>query len=176
MIRQQQGGALVITLIATAVLLVGAVSLLRSSGTASAIAANTAMKQAAAEAGDTGLQAGAVALAGIANLEANVLGSYYATQQATDSSGLLTVDWTSIATTQVGNYKVQYLIDRLCDAPLPVTSVSSQCSVAPSTTDSTSHNVGAPQYTPNPPVYYRITARVTGPKSTESYVQAVVSR
>jgi type IV pilus assembly protein PilX len=174
--KRAHGGALIITLIAMAILLIGAVSLMRSANTASAIAANTAMKQAAAEAGDTGLQAAAVALAGIANLEANVAGVYYATQQAADANGLLTADWSTVAATQAGNYQVKYLIDRLCDAPLPVTSTSTQCSIAPTAGDSTSHKVGAPLYVPKAPVYYRITARVTGPKSTESYVQAVVSK
>jgi type IV pilus assembly protein PilX len=174
--KREKGGALIITLIAMAVLLIGAVSLLRSSNTASAIAANAAMKQAAAEAADTGLQSGAVVLAGISNLEAHIAGSYFATQQATDANGLLTADWTTVATHQAGNYQVQYLIDRLCDAPLPVANTSAQCSISPSVSDSTSHRVGAPVYTPKAPVYYRITARVVGPKSTESYVQAVLSK
>jgi len=173
---RERGGSLIITLIAMTVLLIGAASLLRSTNIASAIAANAAMKQAAAEAGDTGLQAGAVTLAAIANLEANVAGVYYATQQAADANGLLTADWSTVAATQAGNYQVKYLIDRLCDGPLPVGSTSTQCSIAPSVGDSTSHKVGAPLYIPKAPVYYRITARVAGPKSTESYVQAVVSK
>jgi type IV pilus assembly protein PilX len=173
---RQRGGALILTLIATAVLLIGAVSLLRSAGTASVIASNTAIKQAAAEAGDTGLQAATVALAAVTNLDANVAGVYYATQQTVDANGLLTLDWSTVAARQVGNFQVKYVIDRLCDAPLPVTDTSSQCSTAPSVGDSTSHKVGAPLYVPKPPVYYRFTARVTGPKSTESYVQAVVSK
>jgi Tfp pilus assembly protein PilX len=174
--RRQRGGALMVTLIALGVLLIAAVSLLRSTSTASAIAANTASKQAAAEAADVGLQAANVRLTALTNTDSNVTGAYYATQQAVDSSGLLAVDWSSVPYVQVGNFKVQYLIDRLCDAPLPVTDTAAQCSIAPTASESTSHRVGAPLYIPKAPVYYRVTTRTVGPKSSESYVQAVVSK
>ncbi len=174
--QHQRGGALMITLIALAVLLVAAVSVLRSTGTASAIAANTASKQAAAEAADTALQAAAVRLSALTAIDTDISGAYYATQQAVDSNGLLTVSWTGVPETVVGNFKVQYLIDRLCDAPLPVTDAAVQCSTAPAASESTSFRVGAPLYVPKTPVFYRMTARVVGPKSSESFIQAVVSK
>jgi Tfp pilus assembly protein PilX len=173
---RQRGGALMVTLIALGVLLIAAVSLLRSTSTASAIASNSASKQAAAEAADVGLQAANLRLTALSAIDTNVTGAYYATQQAVDANGIIAVDWTSVPITQVGNFKVQYLIDRLCDAPLPVTDNTAHCSVAPAASEATSHRVGAPLYVPKAPVYYRVTARVVGPKSSESYVQAVVSK
>jgi len=76
----------------------------------------------------------------------------------------------------VGAFQVQYLIDRLCDAPLPVTDSAVQCSIAPTVGQASSHKVGAPLYLPKAPVYFRVTARVVGPRSGESFIQAVVSK
>jgi Tfp pilus assembly protein PilX len=173
---RQRGGSLIITLIAMLVLMVGAVSLLRSTDVANAIAGNAATKQAAVEAADVGLQAAAVTMSGMTNFDTNVAGRYFATQQAVDANGLLAVDWSGVATQQVGSFQVQYLIDRLCDAPLPVTDSAAQCSIAPVAGQSSSRRVGAPLYLPKPPVYFRVTARVVGPRNSESYILAVVSK
>lgn len=173
---RQRGGALVVTLVALAILLVAAVSLLRSTSTASAIVGNTASKQAAAEAADTAIQAAAVRLSALTGIDSNVTGAYYATQQTDDANGLPAVDWSGVASTQVGNFRVQYLIDRLCDGPLPVADSAAQCSIAPAAGQTWSHKVGAPVYVPKAPVYYRVTARVVGPKSSESFVQAILSK
>jgi len=172
----QRGGSLLITLVAMAMLLLGAGALLPSTDTVSAIASNTATKEAAAEAADAGLQAAAVKLSGLTNLDASVAGTYFATQQAVDANGLLTADWSGAAIRQVGAFRVQYLIDRLCDAPLPVADSAVQCSIAPTVGHSTSHKVGAPLFIPNAPVYFRVTARVVGPRNSESFIQAVVSK
>lgn len=173
---RQRGGALIVTLFALAVLLIAAISMLRSTGTATEIVGNTVSKQAAVEAADTALQAANLRLAAMSAFDANVSGAYYATQQGTDANGLPTIDWTTISSTTVGSFQVQYVIDRLCDAPLPVTDNAAQCSVAPAAGQSGSHRVGSPVYLPKPPIYYRVTARLVGPKSSETYVQAIVSK
>jgi type IV pilus assembly protein PilX len=172
---------LLVTLIALLVMLIGAVALLRSANTASAIAGNMASKQAAMEAADTAIQAAAVQLTALTAPDTSVTGSYFATQQTPDdANGLPPFTWTGVTVQQVGNFQVQYLIDRLCDAPLPVLTTNKpiQCAVAPAIADVTSHKIGSPtaNLLPIGAVYYRVTARVVGPKNSESYAQAILSK
>jgi type IV pilus assembly protein PilX len=177
--KRERGGVLIVALIAMVVLLIGATALLRSTDTANAIAGNAASKQAAVAAADTAIQAAAVYL-GSLTPDTAVSNIYYSTQQAVDATtGLFSSStiWTGPTATTVGNFQVQYLIDRLCDVT-PVTDKRTQCAVAPAVADVVSHRVGSPNaaLAPIGAVYYRVTARVVGPKSSESYVQAVLSK
>jgi type IV pilus assembly protein PilX len=176
--KRQSGTTLIITLIALGLTMVMAVSLLNSTYTASDIVGNTASKQAAAEAADIAVNAAAVWMTARTDMDTAATGIYYATQQAVDAAGLPAVDWSAVASTQVGNFQVQYLIERLCDGPLPVldTNAARQCAGAPTGGASASQRAGAPAYARKSPAYYRVTVRIAGPKSSESYVQAVLSK
>ena len=68
-----------------------------------------------------------------------------------------------------------YVIHRLCNASGPQS--TSGCSVPPldSTSDDGSKGGGIDQPDPDPQVYYRITAQVTGPRNTVSFVQTTVA-
>ncbi len=79
------------------------------------------------------------------------------------------VDSTATAT------KVQIVIDRLCQGPGPVTDIQGKCFVdAP--LGGGSKKAGGVAFTASTAVYYRVTARVTGPRNTVSMVQAILSR
>ncbi len=179
--KPRRGATLVVTLIALAIMMVMAVSLLRSSDTTTTIVGNTASKQAAAAAADTAVNAAAVWLNARTDADSDAAGTYFAFQQAADAYGLPAVDWSGVTAAQVGNFRVQYLIDRLCDAtdpPTPVlaTEAARRCAGEPGSGSAVSQRAGAPGYTRKSPAYYRVTVRIVGPRSSESYVQAVLSK
>ncbi len=108
------------------------------------------------------------------NLCATGACNYYPTRQATDSAGIPTViNWALVPSTTVDNsYTVQYVLDRLCDAPLPVTDVRTQCMNTGAALVG-SKNAGVEPLSKPVQVYYRATVRVVGPRNTESIVQAL---
>jgi hypothetical protein len=75
----------------------------------------------------------------------------------------------------LGNYTVQWVAERLCTGALPVTDVHAQCQVS-QTQQMTSAKAGSPMFQAPPIKYFRITARIVGPKGTEQFVQSLVSR
>ena len=73
-------------------------------------------------------------------------------------------------------YTVYYLINRLCTLPGSVNLPNQSCATAQIAAEGSTHD--APDYSSYPlksknAVYYRVTARVSGPKNTVSYVQSV---
>lgn len=171
--KKQQGAVLLITLIILMVLLVAGLALFRSTQTATQIAGNIAFKQIALPAANLSIEQALAELNTQTDFNTNIAGRYFALQQPNDSDGLpSTVNWTQVPVTQVQQYNVQHITERLCVGPLPVTSMNSQCSVGGSTINN-SYKVNSPVYTSGS-IYYRITVRVTGPKDTLTFVQAII--
>jgi len=173
--KRQHGASLIIVVILLVVLMISALALVRSSETVGAVAGNVAFKQAATEAGDVGIAAATGWLAALTNAEAAATGVYYATRQNVDGYGLPTIDWSPIPETAVNAFKVQYVIERMCQGPTPVANLASQCLTAQGQ-QSGSKKVGSPAYSGNTPVFYRVTVRVKGPRNSESYVQSLLSK
>jgi hypothetical protein len=157
--------------------MISALALVRSSETVGAIAGNVAFKQAATEAADTGIAAANEWLVGIAStsMDTAVAGRYYATRQNVDNHGLPVIDWAEVPVKPVKHFKVQHVVERLCQGPTPVANVLSQCLTTENTQDG-SKKVGSPAYTGTTAVYYRVTVRVQGPSNAESYVQSLLSK
>jgi Tfp pilus assembly protein PilX len=175
MMRRQSGTSLIIVVILLVILMISALALVRSSETVGAIAGNVAFKQAATEAADTGIAAANAWLIGAANTDLAVAGVYYATRQNVDTHGLPTINWADVPVRAVSHFKVQHVVERLCQGPTPVANVVSQCLTTENTQDG-SRKVGSPAYTGTTAVYYRVTVRVQGPRNAESYVQSLFSK
>ena len=195
---KQKGAVLFIALIVLVAMMLASIALVRSVDTANVIAGNLAFKQATVQAGDFGVEVAAAELPNIiaGTLDANVTPGasgtpnywYYATRRDADAYGIPTtkeagiagaatpIDWSNVpvATTVAGN-SVQVVIDRLCLGPAPVTDVTGNCFFEGSTSGG-SKKAGAPVFTSVTTVFYRVTARVAGPRNTVSMVQAIVSR
>lgn len=203
--KAQRGVVVFIALIALLVLSLAAAALLRSTDTAGVISGNVAFKNATTAAADTGAERAFNALPALAAADANVAGKYYRLKQAVDANGVpSTIDWsavdcydnvggtTAILCTDESTYRVQYVIDRLCDtAPAatdPLTLLTSKCvagqpfsSGGSAGDDLNSHaqttNVFG-SLTPPPPtrptIHYRVTVRVLGPRKTVSIVQTTI--
>lgn len=189
----QRGTVLLIALILLVALSLGGIALIRSVSTSNMIAGNLAFQQAATHSADAGVESAIAFLeansAGtLTTLHSNILsggGTRYVAQRQDPAAGQ---SWdafwnttlassgavNSLAQDAAGN-TVSYVIHRLCNAT--GAPVYPGCSSSP--TDATSvgnsQGAGVVHLTGQRQVYYRITARVTGPRNTLSYVQVVVA-
>jgi type IV pilus assembly protein PilX len=175
MMRAQSGTSLIIVVILLVILMISALALVRSSETVGAIAGNVAFKQAATEAADTGLAAAGLWLTALTGVDSAVAGVYYATRQNVDANGLPIIDWTGVPTKTVSTFRIQYVLERMCQGPAPVANVLTQCLTSENTQEG-SKKVGSPAYSGTTAVYYRVTVRVQGPRNAESYVQSLLSK
>ena len=198
----QKGMVLFIALIVLVAMTLAGLALVRSVDTANVIAGNLAFKQSTLQAGDLGVEAAVTALptiiAGSVDTDLTPAASstnpnywYYASRRETDTYGVPTqkqagtvgaaaaIDWSQLpiaATTAGGSVRVQYVIDRLCRGPTPVIDLLASCFAEAGVGGTGSKDPRAPRFAATPTVYYRLTARVTGPRNTVSTVQAILSR
>lgn len=189
----QRGAVLFFALIALVVITLAAVALIRSVDTNTLIAGNLAFKQSATSSGDRGtelaitwLQANQGALD-----SSNPAAGYY--NSLNQTLNLTAQNWGGIGVSagqdNAGN-TVRYVIQRLCNhPPAKAAQVNSEVSIAVSETECILSDApppnsgmevkdvsgGCPTCTTGEgaPIY-RITAQVTGPRNTVSYVQAFV--
>lgn len=172
---------LFIALIALVAMTMAGIAMMRSVDTANLIAGNFAFKQASLQASDCGVELAFNALPTIVatSLDANISNKYFATRQAVDANGIpTTINWSSVPTNTCGtttDYKVQYVIDRLCEGPTPVTDLQKNCLSDPPTGGG-SKKANTVVFSGVTAVYYRATIRVTGPRGSSSYVQVIISR
>ncbi len=197
---RQRGMVLFIALIVLVAMTLAGIALVRSVDTANVIAGNLAFKQATLQAGDLGVEAAVTALptiiAGGVDTDLTPAASstnpnywYYASRRTTDAYGVPTtqqfgaagtataIGWSQVpvASTTAGN-SVQFVIDRLCQGPPPVTDIMGSCFAEAAAGGSGSKKAGAQIFSATPTVYYRVTARITGPRNTTSMVQAILGR
>jgi Tfp pilus assembly protein PilX len=182
-LRLQGGISLIFALFALVALSFAAIALVRSVDTTNVISGNIAFRQAALNATDAGVESAMTALATIttSSLDTNypsgcAVGAcnYYPTLQVINASGVPTViDWTQVPSSSLnGNYAVQYVIDRLCNGPVPVTNVTANCMYSVQTTAG-SQKSGAQIFNSADQLYYRVTVRVVGPSGTTSLIQSL---
>lgn len=185
---RQIGTALFIALISLVALSFAGLALIRSVDTTNMISGNLAFRQASLHATDVGVETAVTALGTIVttSLDANYPGgcavgvcNYYATQQVVDAKGVPTsINWATggvPSTTVDGSYAVQYVIDRLCKGPTPVTDLAGNCYAAALLGGGTKKSGGI-VFSSTVQVYYRATVRVTGPRNTVSIVQILLKR
>ncbi|MBS0325154.1 MAG: hypothetical protein JSS46_01250 [Proteobacteria bacterium] len=209
----QRGVSLFITLIAVVLLTFAGLALLRAVDTSTLITGNLQFQEAALASGNAGTEAAITWLAansGGSNLFADASASgYYSTSAdgcnltVLSSSGATNyVDWlgvgaatncnmvpVSLASTANGvaaGYTVEYVINRMCNAPGDPNAVAAAdgvtpmiCAsyVSPSTSKGSTQvgaSYGSAPLSGLPQHYYRITTRTTGPRNTVRYTQAFV--
>jgi Tfp pilus assembly protein PilX len=195
--RREGGVVLLIALIVLVAMTLAGIGMLRSIDTGTLVAGNIGFRQATVASADSGVeQARAWLMANITSLNAdNTALGYYSTRQDSlditgnsSAGGTDGVDWGGSDPSQPvkafnagdldgsGN-QVFYLIHRLCSIPGGVNDPGQSC--ATTSISGIGSTQDAPDYSGyallvRNQVYYRITARVNGPKNTVSYVQAVV--
>jgi len=186
--RARQGGAvLFIALIVLVAMSLAGIALIRGVDTANLIAGNLAFKQNATHGGDWGVEQarGWLQLQASAVLYADVPGRYSAAMQTgldftgTDPSAP-DFDWDGnsfdAGADPAGN-QVRYVIHRMCELAGNPGSVNCVRTSLGGTTGGTQGGAtyGGAALPTTSQIYYRITARVTGPRNTVSYVQVMVN-
>lgn len=185
----QRGVVLMVTLIVLVALSLAAISLSRTVDMSLLIAGNIAFKQGNTSMGDRGVEAARTWLSANAGstLEQNGAAGtgYYANWQNVDfiASDPLKTDfnWTNAVTLAAQSasdpYTVQYVIHRLCDLPGSPTAVVCQKTAVGGTSGSTkgAATYGSYALATSSQVYFQVTVRVTGPRNTVSYVQAIMN-
>jgi Tfp pilus assembly protein PilX len=202
-VKQQHGLVLFLALIALVVMSLAAVALIRSVDTNTMIAGNLAFKQAATTSADAGIEAAITMLAGMrdsaANAGKNVLTdashTFNITNTATNPGYFSNADpalnltaaatWDNVNDVLVGTdnsgNRIQYIVQRMC-RNANVAIQNADCLFSSPALDTNGQQIPLPQNICNGPgcptagqtPQIRITARVTGPKNSVSYVQAFV--
>lgn len=201
--RAQRGTTLFFALVSMVAVMLAAVAMVRSVDTATLIAGNMAFQQSATRSGDAGTEAAITWLATTqtANSNKNPLSDashpfnidaaasgYYASlnpaKSLTASTGTRFVwdstDSVSVGTDAAGN-SVRYIIQRMCAAS-GVSVSATNCLFSGAALDNNGQNIQLPQQVCNGPgcptagqtPMIRVTSRVTGPKNSVSYVQAII--
>jgi Tfp pilus assembly protein PilX len=186
-----RGAVLFIALIVLVAMTLAGIAIMRSVDTATLIAGNLAFKQGTMQSSDNGIeQAYLWLLANRPTLWSSNTGQGY-------NSGYATPTWTTasawssavtVGTDAAGN-TMSYQIHRMCSCPDTLYNgtcpnlLANQCALdnpsgtgaPPPPAQGDSFAVGAPGFLKDPQVYYRITVRAQGPRSTVSYIQAMVA-
>lgn len=191
---RERGVVLMVALIALVALTLAGVALMRSVDTGNLIAGNMAFRQAALQASDIGVEAAFIALPNIVrdSKSVNIPNQYFALRQNTtpplsDKYSIkgvpLTINWANVPCRDNSNavltcssqdYKVKYVIDRLCTGGNPiVTNYQANCSVEIGSGASGSKGAFTPIFSSVDAVFYRVTVEVTGPRNTKTYTQAI---
>ncbi|KQQ97645.1 hypothetical protein ASF77_03650 [Massilia sp. Leaf139] len=186
-VRSEAGIALPVMLIILAVMLVSSIYLLKSSNTTTLTASNLAYDSAQSRAVDYGLHQGyqwlrATSLSKKALLDTNVGTGGYNASYDTTLSVRAPGFWAGSRIVTVANQRVEYVIHRMCDRPLPYNDKNNSCV---QTSDNPSAK-GAPlalgasmaittaRYADVPRVHYLITARMNGARGGNVVNQMVV--
>jgi type IV pilus assembly protein PilX len=195
--RRQGGVVLLIALIVLIAMTLAGIGMMRSIDTGTMVAGNIGFRQAAVATGDSGIEAARTWLmANLSSLDSdNVAMGYYSTRQDSlditgnkTEGGLDGVDWGgsdpaqpvkaySLGTVDSSGNTVFYLIHRLCSIPGSINGLGQSCATVAISGLGSSQD--APDYSSyalsvKNQAYFRVTARINGPKNTVSYVQAVL--
>jgi len=177
---KQRGVVLFIALIVLVAMSLAGIGMMRSVDTGNLIAGNLAFKQATLNASDLGIETGfqwLLTQAGTTALDADITANgYYANPPANDA----TLDWTDIANwagsvvlaTDAAGNTTRYIIHRLCPTAGTVTGQLCAISTTSGTASGGSSSVGSTVFTSTNSVYYRVMARVDGPRNTSSITEA----
>ena len=193
--RAQQGVVLFVSLIILVAMTLAGIALMRSVDTNVLIAGNLAFRQANTMYADTGVEAARAWLNANAgslnnNQPAGAL-HYWANYQlgvnflGTSAVATDNYNWAQAATVAAPDpaYSISYVIHRLCGGTGAPSDASAKCMQASAGGGSGSSGLGTKgvvtygvQALPGiSTIYYRVTVRVTGPRNTLSYVQAILN-
>jgi Tfp pilus assembly protein PilX len=190
----QRGVVVFIALIVLVAMMLAGVAVMRSSGSAILTAGNLAFRQNATTSGDVGLEAARTWLSGQGpvTLQGPVAASGYCDTWTPDFKPFDPATWTQCGTapdpvtaitvrnagTDSSGNTVTFVIHRMCKKPGPVGNTGGQECVTVSDPGKggpkRAFEGGEKALTGATQPYYRVTARIAGPKNTVSYVQTML--
>jgi Tfp pilus assembly protein PilX len=170
----QRGVTMLVVLVLLSVMLLGGLALARMTEVGSLVSGNSNYREASLQASEVGLNSAYEAVKALSNEEAQAGNWYWPTTQSADTTGIPSVSWTNAPQIAVGSYSVSYVVERMCNTA-PVTNTLRQCLVKQ---EPQLESASFGKETPDPPNsrQFRITVRVSGPKETQTWVQALVTK
>lgn len=171
--KSQKGSALILVLVVLAVLLLGAASLARVTNTSGLLSGNVASKESSRHATEVGIATAYEQLLALADPQVDQGGWYSALDSGEDVPA--TGRWANAASVVVGPFTVRYLVERLCQGPLPVVDARRQCFVRQVAAEGSAKAGSSPLEAP-PAMQYRISVRAEGLKGTQTLVQVMAHR
>ena len=196
--RSQRGVVIFIALIVLVAMTLAGIAMMRASGSAMLTAGNLGFRQNATASGDLGLESARtwLSLQGPVTLELrNPSRGYYATWNDKEpvvagevfdpllwgasnwNNAGRAVQVNNGATDAAGN-KVSFVIHRMCAVPGATSGTGApanqECVTVSDPGKGGPKEAGSPALTGVSQVYFRVTARIEGPKNTVSYVQTMV--
>jgi type IV pilus assembly protein PilX len=178
---REKGVVLFIALIVLVAMTLAGIAMFRQIGSGVIIAGNIAFKENATSVGDFGIEAARAYLVGSGSsaLQADQAPGYISSWALTFNP--TTHNWSSNSTLVTsddgtGN-EVRYVIHRLCANPGSVNDPTQTCVTVGTASAGGSKGGGSYGVLPlsnTTAPYFRITARVTGPRNTVSYVQSIM--
>jgi type IV pilus assembly protein PilX len=182
--RSQRGVVLFIALIVLVAMTLVGLAVMRSTGSSTMMAGNLSFRQNATVSGDLGIESALAWLTaqGPVTLESDDANNGYYASWDTAFNPLTFNNWHNpgLATDAAGN-RVQYVIHRMCALAGAITAPSAppnqECVTladAGKTGSKGGVAYGEKALAASSQPYYRITARIDGPKNTVSYVQMMM--
>ena len=175
--RPQRGVTILVVLVLLSVMLLGGLAMARMTEIGTLAAGNAAYRAAALQASEVGLNEVFAQLrdAKVVPDENVAVGSWYRpTLTAVDADGLPLIDWDTMPEITVGQYRVRYYADRICQVATPVDPLR-ECLVKQLPARQ-SAAFDAPSRDTQNARQFRVTIRVTGPKGTQTWVQSMVTK
>ena len=157
--------------------MLGGLALTRMAESGSLVSGNVASKEASIHAAEVGWNVAYAQVQTLASESANFGGWYWATMQPTDANGIPTIDFNStpVVPGGVGRYTVTYAVERMCTVAVVVTPTR-ECLVKFDPTVLEDRSTEAYTYDAKNSRQFRITVRVTDPRGTQTWTQALVNR
>jgi len=189
--QRQKGIVLLVALIMLVAMSLAGIALMRSVETGVMVAGNFAFKESAVQSTDQGVQAAAAWLTTTYLANANSLfdndtsAGYYAALPSVDPDYFDEASWADSVTLNTGGNdaagnKVRYIVHRMCTvASMSWTDSDNECAIqttAASEGEGSSKKPGALPPAGNPVLYYRVTARVDGPRGTVTVTQTSLAQ
>jgi len=175
--RAQRGMTLLLVLILLTVTMLGGLALTRMSETGSMVSGNVASKEASIHAAEVGWNVAYAQVQALASEDANFGGWYWSTMQATDANGIPAIDFdaTPVVAGGVGRYTVTYAVERMCTVAMVVTPTR-ECLVKFDPNVPENRDFAGVEFERKNSRQFRITVRVTDPRGTQTWTQALVNR
>ena len=180
----ERGVVMFVALIVLIVMTLAGLAMLRQMSSGVSIAGNIAFKQGATAVADAGIEAGRAWLSvnsGALGADAPANG-YYATwgTNVDPTSAVWQTMWNARPDTLVTNAgSVRFIVQRLCSSVGPSSGGAQQCSdsvpISGGGASKGGGSYGDVGQTLVPAPFYRVTARVIGPRNTVSYTQVVMN-
>lgn len=175
-VRWQRGATMLVVMVLMTVMLLGAIGMARHVEVGTVAAGNSAFRDVSLQVSEVGLNTAfrAVRDMPFAGEDLDAAAWYWATPRTEDAVGLPDVNWNAAPEVVVDAYRVRYVVERMCQAT-PVTDALRECLVRQVQVLGSAR---AEEEALDPPNsrQYRVTVRVTGPRGTTVFTQALVTK